>query len=375
MTTLSDGTVIPSYLQVLNRGEARGWSDNLEDLTLRLGEVKALVYPDEELSYGKRALEYVVDVQYRNGTSDTVTSTYRGVTTSTVFGGVADSFRATLRPDDNTKDPSNNIGVGSKVVLLCVGGNQQKALILGGIQDTGDETKAKKKDGHNLFFEFNGVRFTVDKEGQPTLLFRGQTKVDGSLGAAADKDASGTKVAITKDGNLTVSTPDDKQILRLNHADKKIEIAADEQWQATVGGELKFDVKKDIRLSSSDAGMTVQTSKDVVIKSSGVKVGGATDAWMLGTTYRNQEQILHKKLSIMLQTLSTLVQTVGSTLQTASSFNATPVFGGLLAKPAFLAASALLQSPIPQVIDQMKSAIDAMEGQSDTYLSTRNKND
>jgi phage baseplate assembly protein gpV len=374
MTVLTDGAVIPSYLQVQDRGEARGWTDGFTDAVLRFGEVKALVYPDSELSYSKQSLEYVVDVQYRDGNGNTTTSTYRGTTTSTLFGGKADRFQATLRPDNDEEDSSHKVGVGSKVVLLCINGDQSKALILGGIREA-DVLVPKKEEGHNLFFEFNGVRFTIDKAGQPTLMFRGATKVDGSLDDGVDENNGGTQVFITKEGNLTIAGPDDKQYIRLNHKDKKLEIQADDQWQVTVNGKISIESQKDILVKTSGGKMDIETAKDVNIKSSGVKVGDGTDAWMLGTTYRTQEKMLHQKLGIGLQALSTMLQTVGSMLQAGSTSLMTPIYGGVLAKPTLTAAAVLLQQPIPQAISQMKSAIDSFEGNADQYLSKKNKTD
>jgi len=373
MTILNDGTVVPSYLQTQNRGEARGWNDNLTDLTLRFGEVKALVYPDDQLSYGKKALEYVVDVQYRDGSGNTVTSVYRGVTTSTLFGGTADCFRATLRPD-SSKD-REAVGVGSKVVLLCISGDQQRALILGGVQDLKDDGQAKQADGHNLFFEFNGVRFTVDKDGQPTLLFRGATAVDGTLNQGVDSQASGTKIAITRDGNLTVATAGDQQLLRLNHRDRKIEIVADNQWSCRVNGDLKIEAGRGVDISTSLGGVGIQALQNVTIRSLGVRVGAASEAWMLGTTYRIAEVIMHTQLSAGFLTLQGLTQSLGGILQATAVLNAVPIVGGLLALPGFTMASAMLLGPIPAMLAQMATAIQTFEGGAPTYLSVRNSGD
>jgi hypothetical protein len=327
---LEDGTVIPSYLSVATRGVSTGGTANMNDFVLRLGEVKQVVWPDSPLSHTKTTVEYTVQVMHRNGNNTPNTTTFSGCTVSNLFGGVADRMSATLRADSNTDKP---FGVGSKVLLLCLDGSQQRSMIIGGIKDTAS-TEVDQNRGHNLFFEFNGLRFVVDKEGQATVTFRGATKVDGTLSDDADANAEGTSIAFTKDGTVTVSTPDQDQYVKINHKDKKIQI---------------------------------QASGNVEIKSTGVQVGDATDAWVKGTTYRNAERTLHNQVASALNTLTSLLTTAAAGLSTAAPA-AGPAGAGL-------GSAAVALSSMAPLLSSLGAYIQSFEGQDNTYLSSKNKTD
>jgi len=370
---LDDNTVIPSYLSIRQRGGgSNDGGTTLTDYTLRLGEVKKIIYHDDPLSYGKKTVEYEIEVQYRDGNGIYTSSTYRGATISTLFGGIADRFHATFRADNSSKDAA--VGTGSKVLVLCLAGDQQKAIILGGVEDpTGTRTE-ESSSGHNLFFEFNGIQATIDKDGQLTLKFRGATKQDGTLVDGAVTDAEGTQVTIDKQGTLTVSTPSQAQYLQLDHQNKKLNFKADQEWNVNINGKVNVQAGDDVTISTSGGAVNVNASGNVVIKSAGVKVGAATQAWMMGTNYRNAQQTLNQTLANVFTVLATLHATAGVSMQVASGLNATPVYGGILALPGFSAASQAIIQMGPQIAQGM-AAIRAFEAGSATYLSTVNTND
>jgi hypothetical protein len=342
----------------------------MNDYVLRFGEVKEVVWPSSAHSYTKTTVEYVVQVMHRNGNNTPSTTTFRGCTVSNLFGGTADRFSATLRADPNTDKP---FGVGAKVLLLCLDGNQQRSIILGGIKDTASSQVDNSEDGHHLFFEFNGIRFTVDKEGQATVLFRGATKADGTLSDDADTEAEGTKVSFTREGNVTIATPDDAQYIKVNHQDRTIEILADDDYHVTSNSTVTVDAQGDIN-ATTQAGVNIQASNNVDIQSAGVHVGAATDAWVKGTTYRNKETTMHTQMASTLATLNSLVTTAASSLATAASLISVPMVGGGLAAPGLTAASVALLSAAP-LLNTLAGYIQAFEAQAATYLSTKNLGD
>lgn len=358
---LDDGTVIPSYLGVQTRGSSAGSQDILNDYVLRLGEVKKIIAPSDVLSYSKKVTEYELAVQYRDGTGAVVTSTYRGATVNNLFGGVADLVSYTLRPDPKNTDASGKIfGVGSKVLILCVSGDQQKAVILGGIRDTAQETAPYNGDtGHNLYFEFNGLRFQINDDGEATVMFRGKTKNDGTLADSADPAAEGTKVNFNKDGNLEIATPNQDQLIRIDHKNKKIEIVANSEWNIQVAGNHVQNVGGD-STTTVNGTTTLDSGDNIILTSPGVHVGAATDAWVKGTTYRNAESQMHQQMDSLLMNIS--IQ-----LTAATALNATPVIGGLLAATNFGAAAAMFQV--------LSTFIKTFEAQSSSYLSSKNLTD
>ena len=369
---LSDGTFIPSYLGVTNRGSDSGSTSMLNDYVLRFGEVKKVVFPDDPQSYGKKTVEYEVEVQYREGNGSPVTSIYRGCTTSTMFGGAADRFHATLRPDASGGDSA--VGNGSKVLLLCLSGDQQKAIILGGIEDPSVARKEKKDSGHNLHFEFNGIRFTIDAEGQATMTFRGATKPNGNLTDEAERTASSTSIKFSKNGNVSIYTPGEAQFIQIDHENKEVLVQADKNWQVdVVDGTARLGSTGDFNIRTR-AALNMDATQNVNIRSRGVLVGDATDAWLKGTTYRTSQGALHAQMSSTFGILAGLVSAAGASLTAGSALNAIPIVGGLLAAPLFITAGVSLTSAGP-LFGAMAGYIQAFEGQSFSYLSLKNKGD
>jgi hypothetical protein len=359
-TILGDNTVIPSYLGVSTRGAVEGAGDSLNDNVLRLGEIRKVIYPQDPLNFNKKQTEYEVEVHRRNGNGATVSSLYRGVTVNNSLAGLADRYEVTFRPDTTHqgRDEEEPVGVGSKVLICCIAGDNQKAIILGGIRNaTIDKRVDTKDDGHNLFFEFNGVRFIIDKLGQPTFTFRGATKYDGTLVDSALKEAEGTSVKISDAGTFTVATPDDQQFFRLDHGNHMVEMLADEQWKVTVNKGTYFNIGDIFK-----------------IESDGVWVGAATEKWMMGSTFRDEQKALHETLASKLQAAAAQAQSAGIKLTSAAATNAIPTVGpGKAASDFSAAATALIQ--LAAALGDMASAIKKFEARDPDYLSKKNLND
>lgn len=355
---MNDNTIIPSYLGSSNRGEETVLTKTDNPL-LRVGEVKKIIYPDKPESISKQFIEYAVEVVSKDGNSPSTTTFYVGCLLSNVFGGWADRLNYTLREDKKTQETNENVyGVGSKVLILCVNGDTDNAVILSGVPDTGTQPEQKETNqGHNLFFEFNGVQFTINKDGELKLVFRGATNTDGTLKDGAVEEAEGSYVQINKEGDIKVATPEDNQFLLINHKDKKIEILAQTEHNTVVKGEVNLTADNDVN-----------------IKSSGVKIGDATDYMLLASTYRQNEIKLHSQLMANLATLTSLINTASASITTAATLNAVPMTGGGLAAVPFGAAGVALGSAGP-IFSSMMSAIQAFETQAAAYLSVKNKND
>lgn len=367
MTTLRDNSVIPSYLDVVERGQDVGSDDLLTNFVLRLGEVRSINYPGDDLNYSGKQVEYSVEVQHRDGNGMTTSTMYQGVTVNTLFGGVADRAEMTYRADSKTGP--DGVGNGSKVLLLCVSGDQQKAVILGGISSA--TTKATKQ-GHNLFFEFNGAQFTVNDEGEAQFLHKGPTNADGSI-RDQYADYSGALVGFDKRGNITVSGPGGQQFVKLvnqnvndGSQDASIQMQADKLLKVHVAGQMELSSDGNTFIESNNAGIQMNTPD-------GVFVNSATDSWMKGTTYRLAEGAMNQTLSKSFTAAASLLATASATLMAAAGLNAIPMVGGILAMPAFIALAGQLAG-LGGLMGTMGGAIDAMESQADKYLS-KNKTD
>ena len=108
-------------------------------------------------------------------------------------------------------------------------------------------------------------------------------------------------------------------------------------------------------------------ASNVAIKSAGVLTGAASDATLMGTTYRAAEAQLHSQLLAGLQALTAGLTALGAGLAAAAPL--TPLAAVPLAAAAAGATAAIASVTV------MTAALTAFEAQAPTYLSLKNKSD
>lgn len=305
---------------------------------LRFGEVREIIYPDSQLSLSKRTLEYNVAVQHKDFQLNTgYVRTYNNCIVFNLFGGLADKFVYTLRTDPNQKQTKDGLGIGSKVLLLCINGEHAQAVIIGGLRDSKDleeEGQKAKELGHHLQFLFNGIDYSINKEGELSVTYNGKTKADGKKEDGVADNVIGTKISLLKNGNASITSKNDEEQIVLNHENKQIVLKANQ----------------------------------------GTQIGQATDFFVKGTTYRNAEVSLHNQLTTIFTQLQAQILAVSISLQTAGAAMVTPVTGAVAAAPAITAAAATL-NVASTAFTRIVSALSTFEGQASQYLSTLNKSD
>jgi hypothetical protein len=202
--------------------------DSFFNVRLRIGEVQKVFFPEEAENISKRFVEYQVWVQHRaNGTA--VTKIYDHCIAIDRFGSPADFSYQTYRADPSATRKSSGRqlrpGRGAKVLLLCVNGESNNAVILGGVRDAGGPVD-KKETGHHLHERFNGVDVVVNKDGELVVTYGGATKLDGTLADGVDEEAVGTFVKISKNGNLLISDAKGENKVLLDRATGKVQVVA-----------------------------------------------------------------------------------------------------------------------------------------------------
>lgn len=328
---------IPSYLSFANPSalQDHGLYSNF---SLRFGEVKEIIYPDSKASISKRTIEYNVAVQHKDLRLNTgYVRTYNNCILFNLFAGKADKCVYTLRADTQNGNTKEGLGVGSKVLLLCINAEQMQAVIIGGLRDANDldEEKNKAKElGHHFQLLFNGIEYLVNKEGELSLTYQGKSKVDGTPEDDVDTNAIGTKFQMTKKGDIRLTTKDSQEEVLLDHENKKIILKAQQ----------------------------------------GTKIGAATDSLLLGSTYRQSQTVFHNQLIAAFQQLQQEFTVVAISLQTAGAAMVTPITGAVAAAPAVSAAAVALNLII-SAMAQIITAINSFEGQSQQYLSKNNQTD
>lgn len=312
MPRMPNGDVIPSHIDLAYTPQFDG-GDAFSNHALRFGEVQEIVYPNDKRSLSKKFVEYRVYVQERsNGTANG--RMYEHVLLMNSLAGLADKSFYTLRGSKSAAKPKDNrLGLGSKVLILCINGEVNNAVIIGGLRDEKDESeeKAKAEDlGHHLSWIFNGFSVSIDKDGQLVATYGGKTDADGKRNKDVDQKLTGTRVSFLKDG----------------------------VWQLEVPGKAK------------------------ILPEDGLHVGEATDETLLGKSYRDAQKTLNKKLKQFIEQAATQLNTAGGAV--AGPFMAAA------AGPSIIAAAQLLLQAA-QAIEEFESKAEA----KNSFLSKKNKSD
>lgn len=357
-----DETVIPSYLSSEPRGGHSGSDDNLVNGMLRYGEVRDIVYPKDKRSFSGTEIEYEIEVAHRDGTGISTSTIYRGVMASDVFGGVGDRVQYTYRKD--SKASKDGLGNGSKVLILCISGDQQKAIIIGG--KSVRSTKATDV-GHHLDFEFNGAQFKVNKDGEIQILFRGATDSEGKLLDGVDKDFSNSFVRFDMEGSIILQDAAG-QVFKIQNTfgDEQVLLEAT-KLVVNTEDTVELTAKTNVFIDAVDGGISLTSTN-------GTDIGRATDYMMLGTTYRRAEGSCHQQMSKAFTIGQIAAIAAQAALQAAAPLNAIPMVGGILAMPFLITASTQM-GVMAQAFSTAQTALDTMESNSQTFLSSLNKLD
>lgn len=232
--------VIPSFYSQRVVGSQGFYSGGLmSNIKLRQGQVVKVVNPKDEESISKKFYEYVVVVShYESGALGH--KKYQCLLMNPLAGG-GDQAWWTLRGstvpiggDESGKTNPYPAGVdGSRVLILCVEGSNNQAVIIGGLRDErsgGDDEKL----GHHYEFEFNGVNFQVKDDGSFVLEQKGKTD---NLGKAEKNrnEKAGTSIEVKPEGTLEIATKDNKQSITIDNTNDTITINAKDK--ITINGE------------------------------------------------------------------------------------------------------------------------------------------
>lgn len=302
-----------NYIQKLNN-----------DMSLRVGVVLEAYEPeDKENNKYDLGPEYRVMVVNKENVS-----VYDNCRMIDGFGGIADFYEKKARPVEDKKKVTEsgdiNDNVGNIVLLICLESDAERPIILGSLQNTKRKTILNEEKGLHMEGEFNGVRYSVDKDGALTVTFKSKTDSKGkpkSIGKEA-----GSQFKIEKDGSIEVNTApitpelsggndidakpgsENKEPsanleydrIRLDRPSKSIQIEARENIDMVADKDLTALVEENIDL---------QMKKDLLIKAEGkanVEITGnvdfKTDA-NVKAKMMNLQMTIDNAAQIQLQTL------------------------------------------------------------------------
>ena len=265
---LNDGTILPSNLSLT--GLTTGRQLFSEDFSLKVGVVTEIIYPDDKASLSKKVIEYNVVTSDVNKNGNVNLGTYRNCIFNNRFGMSNNNETYTLQADQSDDAKATFASI---VMLLCISGQSSggQAVIIGGLSHPNGPAYTSA-NGQFYDFNFNGINYNINKDGEWTLTFNSPIDKDGNQ---ANKDAAGTKVKIDKDGRLSISD-NAGQSFTLDRAaqnatwtngnDSIIIDQKNKKVAITSSGEFNLASQKATSINSSDA-ISISSKQDTSISS------------------------------------------------------------------------------------------------------------
>lgn len=323
--------LLPHYLAP----QAPARPDSFGDYTIKPGEVTEIVYPEDPRSIGKKLVEYVVEAQFLDPQTGTGRArTYRA-TLANHLAGSSEREVTILRHD--RPNQKTGIGRGSKVIVACLNGEQNAAIIVGGLRDTTvDDDLGLKDQGIVYRRDINGVSLVVKVDGSVSWALTGPKDLDGETTREPDRIGS---LRMSTDGSTAIGTG------------------------TSAEGE------------QGDYVLVEAASRKVRVRAEGgLHVGQATESFPRFSTYRQAQASLHSQLQIQMAQCQVALTTCSSLLASAAVSMLIPVVGAILAAPSISQVGAQL-ALASQAFLQMTTAIRSFEAQAQQYLSSLNRSD
>ena len=238
---LRDGGVLPFGLMGLDsQSMLSGFNKTYKNFGLRAGIVVKSYSIDNDQNLSKLAPEYDVVVIEQDSNRAITPITYRNCISANSFGSISDYFEARLRSQktiDNKQTQGKDFSGqdGAIVLLLCLDGSSEKAVIIGALNHPDRKTKLVGEE-KVLSGEFNGLSISVADDGSANLTFKGATD---NKGKPLDSSQGNTTVDIEKDGSV-----------QLKHAGVTARVQKDGDVSLNNIGSTLISSKKDVTIKT-----------------------------------------------------------------------------------------------------------------------------
>lgn len=281
---LDNGTVLPfGLLGDNNEGLMAGFNKSYRNTPLRMGIVIRSYDISDLNNASKLSTEYDVYVFEQNEDKGSTIITYKNCLSSEGLGSIADFFEKNLRVRTATSTTAstliNTTGQdGAIVLILCLDGMSDKAIIISGLTHPDRQTNLVNSDPF-LEGEYNGVNIQVATDGSATFTFKGATDNNGD---PIDSTQGNTVAKVETDGSF-----------QINHS--TITFRLDKNGTATLTANTDVDInatgdvnvvtKGDTTVQCTNA--TVTASANATIDGKAVLLGkDAADAVIKGNTFK-----------------------------------------------------------------------------------------
>jgi len=274
---LPSGSFLPSGLQEIDNDKMTGFNATYNNMSLKMGIVQEIYEVDDKANISQIVPEYDVMVLEQRENSAPTPIVYKNCVMMDNFGGLADYMEFKLRKAEKVEkkekdgDKIGRLQDNSVVLILCLNGNNENAIIIGGAKQAKRKTKLTKAAGHAMYGEFNGLSFSIDKDGALTVGFAGATD---NAGKAKDSKVGGSYMKIKKDGSVEVSDGKKESISfdktkesTAMESGKDMAITAGKKLDVSVGDTATIKIKKDMIAEAT--GSCSLKAKDLKIESQG----------------------------------------------------------------------------------------------------------
>jgi hypothetical protein len=221
--------------------------------TLKMGVVLKVLHPKDEDNESQIITEYNVLAIEQDRQFGMNTTLFKNCIVLESFGGIADFFEYKLRA---TKDPEklkkeakiDENEEGALVLLLCLDGSSEKAIIIGSMKNPSRETTLTKDNEKHLEGEYNGINWQINKDGEFTITFKSATD---NAGEYADEEAGGTSIKLDKTGSLEYDDGKSNK-LKLDKKEEQLDIEVGKKINIKAGDEMAIETPKNLSISSKD---------------------------------------------------------------------------------------------------------------------------
>ena len=302
------GEVISSNLEFETYEDKARTADKLTFGEMRLieGQIVKVVTKEDKNNPNQLFTLYDVDPLYPDGSSVGVLKGVRAV--QPFFGGTFNNFFEIIPPSPGQKadDASVNRSLkpGTQVLVGFVGGQKSSPVILGALPHTSkiavkNRPTTDKGPGY-LEGEFQGVNYSVDKDGAFKLKWTGPKTEEGKL---VNEKLGPTEFSITKAGSVELKT-NQQQSIKVDREAKTITVTSGKSsiTMAQEGEKLTI-VCTDVNVKASGKAM-VEVGGDTTIKSKGkVNVSSDSAIQLQKGGSADQSYVLGEKLTSFLEEL------------------------------------------------------------------------
>ena len=258
--------ILPSTLLGIQGEEESGsFSHSFANYGLKCGVVTKVHEIEDKTNLCKVVPEYDVVVVEQDQNRGVTSTAYKNCMVKDLLGGVADFFEMKLRTptkDDFKSKLNAREQNGSVVLILCLDGLSDKAIIIASLCHPARKTTLTKENGQHAEGEINGLNVQINKDGELTVTFKSASDNDGKY---KDDKAGGTFFKIEKDGSFELSDNKEDKI-RIDKTKQTIDVLATKDINITTKENIKLTATKNAELSLKDLLLNASGKATISIK-------------------------------------------------------------------------------------------------------------